>query len=68
VSSSDDSILTVVAPFMYKHWLNEYSGIEYLGSRRKLKFVRSENILSHRHPKGDDKKKYSHIQIFQHVH
>lgn len=57
MNQSDNSTLTVVAPFVYQHWLNEYNGVEWLRVKQKLKFVRNENILSHRTPNGNDQKK-----------
>lgn len=47
--------MTVVAPFVYKHWLSEYSDIEYMGSRRsRVKFIRNEKILKGKVTKGQD--------------
>ncbi|KAI9487736.1 MAG: hypothetical protein EXX96DRAFT_476335 [Benjaminiella poitrasii] len=41
---NNSSNLTIVAPFIYNHWLNEYNGIERLGLKRKLKFIKNESI------------------------
>ena len=47
--------MTIVGPFVYKHWLSEYSDIEYMGSRRtRIKFVRNENILRNKITRGQD--------------
>ncbi|KAI7908336.1 beta-lactamase-like protein [Cokeromyces recurvatus] len=56
LNKSSDSILTVVAPFIYKHWLKEYNCIEHLGLKQKLKFIKNESIVGNREPKGEDLK------------
>ncbi|OBZ86036.1 Zinc phosphodiesterase ELAC protein 2 [Choanephora cucurbitarum] len=41
----NDKTLTIVAPYIYKHWLSEYGGVELIDYKRKLKFVRNEVLL-----------------------
>ncbi|CEP15250.1 hypothetical protein [Parasitella parasitica] len=55
MASDKSAVLTVVAPYVYKHWLSEYNDIEYLGSRKtKLKFIRNESLLKEKVTKGQD--------------
>ncbi|KAI8085970.1 beta-lactamase-like protein [Gilbertella persicaria] len=59
---NENKILTVVGPFVYKHWLSEYGGVEYLGSKRKLKFIRNENLLSRREARGEELKSLNELK------
>jgi hypothetical protein len=54
----------VVAPFVYKHWLNEYRDVEFIGSNRRVKFIRNENLLPKSTAKGVDLKKYVALYIY----
>ncbi|GAA5814487.1 hypothetical protein MFLAVUS_007984 [Mucor flavus] len=56
MANRTEDTLTIVAPFVYKHWLNEYSDIEFIASKRRLNYIRSENILSKATPKGRELK------------
>ncbi|KAL9541305.1 hypothetical protein PS6_010359 [Mucor atramentarius] len=54
-ASDKSAVLTIVGPFVYKHWLSEYNDIEYMGSTRtRVKFVRNESILKDKVTKGHD--------------
>ncbi|KAG0738113.1 hypothetical protein G6F35_006069 [Rhizopus arrhizus] len=48
------SCLTVIAPRVFRDWLNEYCQVEFVGNRRRLKFISNENLLTHRQAYPDE--------------
>ncbi|KAG2206524.1 hypothetical protein INT47_008541 [Mucor saturninus] len=54
--------ITVVAPFVYKHWLHEYRHVEYIGSHSRINFIRNENLLSRTEPRGYELKHLNELK------
>jgi hypothetical protein len=57
LTNRKDDFITVVAPFVYKNWLNEYGQVECLGINDTIKFIRNENIMPQRETRDFDLKK-----------